>query len=314
MPLVEEDAVDDSLDGLIESSVVEDDVGGFATQLEGEPLAGPRHRALNLLAHLRRPREGDLVDARGLDEEAPGLAGARDDVDHAGGQIRLATDVREGECRERGRLCGLEHDGVAARQCGGDLPREHEQGEVPRDDLASDPVGLLAVAGVGELVRPARVVEEVRGDQRDVDVAGLANRLAVVEGLEHGEFAGALLDDARDAVEVLRALATGHLGPRVLVRRTRRLDRALDICGTSVGDLAQDLFGRGVDGLEGGAVDGLDEIPVDEEPVVGGDVHHGPGFGCGGVVEGHRTPSRSSRSRDRSSGRCACAGAAGAGH
>ena len=40
-----------------------------------------------------------------------------------------------------------------------------------------------------QLVGPAGVVEEVRGDERHVDVAGLADRLAVVERLQHRELA-----------------------------------------------------------------------------------------------------------------------------
>ena len=42
--LVEEDAVDDALDGLVERRVVEDDVGGLAAELEGQPLAACRRR------------------------------------------------------------------------------------------------------------------------------------------------------------------------------------------------------------------------------------------------------------------------------
>ena len=40
LALVEEDAVDDALDGLVERRVVEDDVGGLAAELEGQRLAG----------------------------------------------------------------------------------------------------------------------------------------------------------------------------------------------------------------------------------------------------------------------------------
>src|SRR3712207_6917895 len=49
-----------------------------------------------------------------------------------------------------------------------------------------------------------RSVEEVRRGQRDVDVAGLADRLAVVQRLQDGELAGALLQDAGDPEQVLR--------------------------------------------------------------------------------------------------------------
>ena len=51
--LVEEDAVDDALDGLIERRVVEDDVGGLAAELQAEPLGRARDAALDQLC---RPR------------------------------------------------------------------------------------------------------------------------------------------------------------------------------------------------------------------------------------------------------------------
>src|SRR3712207_6550179 len=46
--LVEEDALDDALDGLVDGGVVEDDVGGLATELERELLAGAGDRAGDL--------------------------------------------------------------------------------------------------------------------------------------------------------------------------------------------------------------------------------------------------------------------------
>ena len=46
---------------------------------------------------------------------------------------------------------------------------------------------------------------EVPRDERNVDVARLANRLAVVHALEHGEQPRVLLNAARERVEVPRA-------------------------------------------------------------------------------------------------------------
>ncbi len=69
VPLVEEDAVDDALDGLVDRGVVEDDVRGLAAQLQGELLAGAGHRPGDGPADLGRAGEGDLVDARVLDQQ-----------------------------------------------------------------------------------------------------------------------------------------------------------------------------------------------------------------------------------------------------
>ena len=182
----------------------------------------------------------------------PGLAGAGDDVDDAGRQVGLLADVGEQQRGERRGLRGLEHHGVAGGERGRDLPREHEQREVPRDDLRGDAERprVRAEPGVLELVGPAGVVEEVRRDQRDVDVARLLDRLAVVERLEHGELARALLHEPRDAVEVLRALGAGGLRPHPGVGAARGLHRAVDVGVARHGDLGEHLLGGRVDALD----------------------------------------------------------------
>ena len=152
-----------------------------------------------------------------------------------------------------------------------DLPRQHEQREVPRDDLAghAERLGVGPEAGVLELVGPAGVVEEVRGDQRDVDVARLADRLAVVERLEHRELARPLLDDPGDAEQVLAALARRHRRPHLLVRPAGGGDGAVDVGRAGLGDLGQHLLGGGVDRLEGAPVDGSTNWPSMNRPYDG---------------------------------------------
>ena len=53
-------------------------------------------------------------------------------------QSRLGGDLRQHQRGERGGLGGLEDDRVARRERGADLPRGHEQREVPRDHRADD--------------------------------------------------------------------------------------------------------------------------------------------------------------------------------
>ena len=122
-----------------------------------------------------------------------------------GRQVGLLADLGEQQRRQRRGLGRLEHHGVAAGQGGGDLPGQHQEREVPRDHLAGDAerLGVRPEPGVLELVGPAGVVEEVRGGGRDVDVARLLDRLAVVDRLQHRDLAGPLLDDPRDPEEVL---------------------------------------------------------------------------------------------------------------
>ena len=64
LALVEVDAVDDALDGLVERRIVEHDVGGLAAELEGQGLVGAGDALEDLAADLGRAGEGDLVDVR----------------------------------------------------------------------------------------------------------------------------------------------------------------------------------------------------------------------------------------------------------
>jgi hypothetical protein len=170
--LVEVDAVDDSLDRLVEGGIVEDDVRRLAAELEGKALLRTGELALDRLPHFGRARERDLVDL-GLDEVRAGAAVAGDDVHDAGRKLCLADDVGEEECGERRRLGRLQDDGVPGRKGRGHLPREHQEREVPGNDLAGDSewTRLAVRERVLELVRPAGVVEEVRGGERKIDVA-----------------------------------------------------------------------------------------------------------------------------------------------
>src|SRR5690606_9519716 len=104
------------------------------------------------LAHAGGTGEGDLRDAvRGRQCHAGFFAEAVDDVEDAGRQ-EVGDLLHEVEKGGRGLLRGLEHDGVAGGQGGGDLPGGHEDGEVPRDDLRDDAQRLVEVVGHGVLV------------------------------------------------------------------------------------------------------------------------------------------------------------------
>ena len=238
-------------------------------ELEGQALAGPRELALDRLPHLGRARERDLVDVRMLDELGARAAVARDDVDDAGRQLGLAEHVGEEQRGERRRLRGLEDDRVSGGQRRRDLPREHQQREVPRDDLAGDAHGTRAAVreGVLELVGPAGVVEEVRGRQRNVDVAGLLDRLPAVQGLQHRELARALLKDARDPEEVLRPLCRGDGRPAVVVGVAGGLHGEVDVLGAGLGDLGEHLLGCRADRREVLARLRLDQLAADVEAV-----------------------------------------------
>ena len=207
--LVEEDAVDDALDGLVDGASSKTMLAALPPSSRVTFLSVPATVRAIALPTSVEPVNATLSTSGCSTSARPVVAGAGDDVDDARRQVGLLADLGEQQRGQRRGLGRLEHDGVAAGQRRRDLPRQHQQREVPRDDLAGDAERLRvgAEAGVLELVGPAGVVEEVRGDQRDVDVARLPDRLAVVERLQHGQLAGALLDDPGDPVEVLGALA-----------------------------------------------------------------------------------------------------------
>ncbi len=167
---------------------------------------------------------------------------------------------------DAGGLGRLQHAGVPAGEGGRELPRRHQKREIPRNDLPRDAERLRRPAGkrVAQLIRPAGVVEEVRRHQRQIDVAAFLDRLAAIHRLHDGQLARLLLDQPRDAVEILPALATRHFAPDVLVSRARRLHGTIDIMRVALGDLGQLLFRRGIDGGEILPRMRRDEFAVDE--------------------------------------------------
>ena len=281
LALVEPDRVDDALDRRLHVRVVEDDEGRFSSELQRELLALARRGLPDEPADIGGAGEGDLVHAGVFDEKRARLALALHDVDHALRQARLHAQFREGDGRQRRLFRRLEDHGAAGRKRRRDLPRQHQQREVPRNDLAADAgrrhAGKLAL----DQLRPAGVVVEVARDEGDVDVARLADRLAVVDGFEHRQEARMLLHLARQRVEEGRALVPGPVRP-ALERRARRRDGLVDRLlagGRQAGDR---LAGRRLDDVEAplavlsgeGAVDEMPELfraagkPVADDPVV----------------------------------------------
>ena len=90
-----------------------------------------------------RAGEADLVDALAGGQGAARLdAVAYHDVNDAGGDDIL-DEVHENHDRRRGLLRRLDDDAVARREGRRDLPRGHQQKEVPWDDLAYHTERLL---------------------------------------------------------------------------------------------------------------------------------------------------------------------------
>ena len=139
LALVHEGAEERAEGGGVEVGVVEDDVGRLAAELERDLLQGAGAELHDAAADLGRAGEGDLADV-GMGRELLAGRAARtaDDVDHAGGHAGLGADLAEHERRDRRHRRRLQHDAVAGRERGRDLPRRHDEREVPRRDAGAD--------------------------------------------------------------------------------------------------------------------------------------------------------------------------------
>src|SRR2546430_5528905 len=193
LPLIEPDRVDDTLDHAVEVRVIVHDEGTLAPELETKLLAGPRGRAPNGASDLRGTGKRDLVDVSMIDNQLTGIAITGKNIQNSRWQPDVGGKLGEQQGREGGELCRLDHDRASGGQCRSNLPREHEQRKVPRDDLPNDTDALIAWEFGVEKLCPPGVVVEVPRHERDVDVSRLANRFAIVHALEHGEETRVLL-------------------------------------------------------------------------------------------------------------------------
>ena len=228
LALVEPDPVDQSFHRAVEVGILEDEEGGLAAELQRELLAGTRRRPADDLAHLGRAREGDLVHAGMVDDRGAGARAARNDVDDALRHAGPLADLGKQKRGERRELRRLQHHRAAGGERRSDLPGEHQQRKVPRDDLA----GHADRPGFGKLpvqrLRPAGMVQEMADGKRHVDVAAFADRLAVVERLQDREQPLMPLHGAADRIEDPGTLVAGPRAPS-RQRLRRRLDRRIDI-------------------------------------------------------------------------------------
>ena len=255
--LVEEDPVHDPLDRLVEGRVVEHQVGALAPELQGQARAGARPaRGGSPCPRSVEPVKATLSTPGWAASAAPVAPAPVTTLTTPGRQLGLPDQLGQQQRRERRGLGRLQHHRVAAGERGRDLPRGHQQREVPGDDLAHHPERPRGHArdGVLQLVGPARVVEEVRRHQRQVDVARLADRLAAVDRLEHGQLARAVLHQAGQPEEVLRPRPARQVAPALLVGAPGGGDGVVDVRRAGLGHDGEVVAGGGLDRGELAAV------------------------------------------------------------
>ena len=268
LSLVEPDRVHHAFDHGIEIRVIVHEKRRLAAQLERQLLSASGCHFPDDPSDLRRTGKRDLVHVRLLDERGSRAAVPGDHVEHAGRKTDSGGEFGEGERRERCELGGLEDDGVPGGEGGRDLPREHQQREIPRDDLPHDPDRYLAGHLPLEQLCPACVVIEVPHDERDVDVPRLADRLPVVQGFQYGKQPGFPLQATGDRIQVAGAAVSREPAPGWKCQ-SRRGHGGFHVRRASLCDPGQGPAGRRVHRLETcsvrrvvpGAPDPVREIP-----------------------------------------------------
>ena len=155
--------------------------------------------------HFGRTGECDLVDVRMFHQRFTGGAIAGHDVDDTGGQSGFLANFGEGQSGERSELGGLQDDRVPRSQRRGNLPRQHEQRKVPWNNLPYDAARLVLGKFWLEQLRPACVMVKMPSDQRNINIAALADWFAVVDGFKNGEPARMFLHQPGHRIEIAGA-------------------------------------------------------------------------------------------------------------
>src|SRR5579864_7644452 len=168
---MEVDGVESAVYGLFHVGIGEDHVRALAAQFKGHALECVGGALLNDLCGIDVTGECDFINIR-MDHDGVtgGLTETIDQVDHPRRETGFDSQLADAESRERRLLGRLHDDRAACRQGGTPLPRQHEQGKVPRDNLPDDadrlPEGVRKEAAANrhgfpfDLVGPTGVITQ----------------------------------------------------------------------------------------------------------------------------------------------------------
>ena len=181
---------------------------------------------------------------------------------------------------ERREARGLQHDGVAGRDRGPDLPARHEEREVPRHDAAAHAErlaahdalrgrerALAALDDVGLVLRAVGERLERRDRAGDVGEHRLLDRAAAVARFDLGDLRAAAVDDLGDLRAASRRApcpTSSATGPSSNALRGG-FDGALRVFASGLGDVGDLLAGRRCVGREGLARLRVDPGTIDEQ-------------------------------------------------
>ena len=285
MALVEIDALHDAFHRLVERSVGENNVGGLPAEFERELFWGAGNSQGNLFPDFSGTGKGDFIDTGVVHDSRAGGPSSSEDIHHPVRQTGFLTNLCKVQGSQRRGLGGFENHRVPAGKGGRNFPSQHEEREVPRDDLSRDPERPRGAArkGVSQLVRPAGVVEKMGCDERQIHIPAFPDGLAAIHGFQHRQFTGFFLNQAGDAEEIFTPIGAGGFGPDFFVGATGRRHGAVHIRSPGFRDAGERFFGGRVDGFEGPAPCRPGPFSIDKQPIFGPD-HGFDGFWSGGVV------------------------------
>ena len=207
------------------------------------------------------------------DQHASGVPVPGEDVERAGREERTG-DLGEEQGGFRRGVAGLEDDGVAGGECGGDLPDRHHHRVVPGCHLADDPDRLTPdPRRVALHVLPRRLaLEDARRAREEADLVEhgrhlLTGRegvgLAGVLPFQGDELVGTGLDGIGELEQRLLPL-TGCGPPPLPEGRGGRGIRIVDIPGRTHRRRRHDLAGCRVDDVQTALAARIAELTVDE--------------------------------------------------
>src|SRR5262249_39607931 len=118
--------------------------------------------------------------------------------------------------------------------------------------------------------RPAGIITERLNRPRNIHIAGLEERLAIIERLQLGELVLMFLDEVGDTQKDFRSLSWLLVRPWPFIKGfARSFYRTIDIYGIPLGDHCQGLSRRRVHGDKRFARGGIDPFAADEHLLTG---------------------------------------------
>ncbi len=216
-----------------------------------------------------RTREADHIDLLVARQRRadPGTV-AVDQVEHPRRHSRRVEDLRQDHRAARGFLRRLQDHRVARRQRGCDLRADLVERPVPRRDHRHHPDRFVDDAVLADCFRKAEFFQRGERAEEIAEPRGCLRRGREADRRAHlltgrlRQIGDACLVTLDDPFEQSEAVGDTRLA-EARERLARRGDRLVDVGGAAERDLADRLFGRGIDDVVARAAVTLDPGTVD---------------------------------------------------